>query len=272
MLKLDDAQFSFRSIGELSTTEPYRHMERVMKSYEVIFVTNGILYMEEDGIKYELYPNQIIVLEPDKLHRGYKVYEGGTSFYWMHYTTDSLPIPFKTYLGNEYHEAKQLLKKLLHIAYTPAYSVYARDALALSIYEELKKISILSDSFKPVIKKAIEHVRINIKEKVTVASIAKELGYNPDYLSKAFCNAMGMTLKKYITVSKLKAAKDYLHSSELSVKQIAYELGFENEMLFVKFFSYHEKMSPAAYRNKYFNTYITKGTPNERLHKTSVHK
>ena len=104
MLILDNTKFSFLSVGELSTDKPYIHMKRVMKSFEVIFVTNGTLYMEEDGIQYALTPNQILVLEPDKFHRGYKIHEGGTAFYWFHYRTDNLPIPFKTYTGNEYHE------------------------------------------------------------------------------------------------------------------------------------------------------------------------
>ena len=256
MLTFDNTNFSFLSVGELSTDKPYIHMKRVMKSFEVVFVTNGTLYMEEDGIQYELTPNQILVLEPDKLHRGYKIHEGGTAFYWFHYKTDSLPIPFKTYTGNEYHEAKLLLKKLLHVSNTPSYSVYARDALALSVYEELKKIMKEDAFFKPAIKKITEYVRGNIKSNITVASVAAKLGYNPDYLSKAFCKATGITLKKYIIDARLNAAKDYLHTSNLSVKQIAYELGFDDETLFIKFFTYHEKLSPTAYRNKYFNTYI----------------
>ena len=256
MLTFGNTNFSFLSVGELSTENPYIHMKRVIDSFEVIFVTNGTLYMEEDGIQYELTQNQILVLESGKLHRGYKIHEGGTAFYYFHYRTDNLPIPFKTYTGNEYHEVKLLLKKLLHVSHTPSYSVYARDALALSIYEELKKIIKEEVFFKPVIKKITEYVRGNINSSITVASVAAALGYNPDYLSKAFCKATGTTLKKYIIEARLNAAKDYLHTSDLSVKQISYELGFDDEALFIKFFTYHEKISPTSYRNKYFNTFI----------------
>lgn len=256
MLKLENSTFSYYMSGELDTQEPYIHMKRTMKSYELIFVTKGILYMEENGIQYELSQNQMIILEPDKLHRGYKIHEGGTGFYWFHYNADNLPIPFKTYTGKEYHETKALLKKMFHVSKTPTYSETACDALALCIYEELKQISKEGISFKPVVKKITEHIRVNLDKKLTVASIAQKFGYNPDYLSKAFCNATGITLKQYIVDSKLKVAKDYLHSTELSIKQIAYNLGFNDELVFIKFFTYHEMQSPTAFRNKYFNTHI----------------
>ena len=81
-------------------------------------------------------------------------------------------------------------------------------------------------------------------------------GYKIHEGGTAFCKVTGITLKKYIIDARLNAAKDYLHTSDLSVKQIAYELGFYDETLFIKFFTYHEKISPTAYRNKYFNTFI----------------
>lgn len=257
MLFFDDNNFSFGYAGELVTEEPYIHVRRVLKkSFEIIYVTKGILYMEEDGIKYELTPNQILVLEQGKFQGGYKVHEGGTAFYWMHYHTDNLPIPLKLYTGDEYHEVKSLFKKLLHVYSTHTYGKCAKDALALCIYEELKKISKSEKSFPPIINKITEYVKRNLEKKLTVSSIANKFGYNPDYLSRVFYNATGITLKEHIIDTKLKEAKNYLLTTDLPLKQIAGKLGFEDENLFIKFFSYHEKQAPTACRNSYFNSRI----------------
>ena len=40
------------------------------------------------------------------------------------------------------------------------------------------------------------------------------------------------------------------------MKQIASELGFSNENLFIKFFLYHEKITPTAFRSRYYNTHL----------------
>ena len=49
----------------------------------------------------------------------------------------------------------------------------------------------------------------------------------------------GKNCKKYIASERMKIAKDMLITTNMSVKQIAYELGFSSENLFIKFFIYH---------------------------------
>lgn len=39
----------------------------------------------------------------------------------------------------------------------------------------------------------------------------------------------------------MKLAKDFLLTTDMSVKQISRELGYSEENLFIKFFTYHEK-------------------------------
>jgi YesN/AraC family two-component response regulator len=91
---------------------------------------------------------------------------------------------------------------------------------------------------------------------VTVSEIADHYGYNVDYIGKLFKANFGLSLKKYIALQRLNLAKDLLLTTMLSVKQIAGEIGYEDENAFVKFFVYHEKMSPTVFRNNYFNTHI----------------
>ena len=56
--------------------------------------------------------------------------------------------------------------------------------------------------------------------------------------------------------------KDLLLTTDMSVKQISRELGYSGEYLFIKFFTYHEKISPAAFKAKYCNTHINNKYPN----------
>lgn len=255
MIKLQDKFFKYRIIGEFNSDGQWIHPRRTIDSFELIFVLGGTVFIEEDGHQYELTPNSIFLLEPGKLHGGFKK-TTDVSFYWFHFDTD-IEIPHKLYCGNNYHDMKVMMKKLLHITNSASCQSGEADAMALVILQEFLRICNPEFFEKSVLLgKISEYVRINIKTGVTVSQIADRFGYNPDYIGKLFKRSFGMGLKKYIASERMKIAKDMLITTNMSVKQIAYELGFSSENLFIKFFIYHESLSPAKFKNQYYNTHM----------------
>ena len=248
--------FSYDMIGEFHSSGEWIHPERIIKSYEVILVLEGRVYISEETEKYILQKNQLLLLEPYKKHYGYKRVSEPTAFYWFHFFTD-LEIPFKSYTGTDVYEIKQLMKKLLHITNTPTYSREAADSAGYLIFEELNRLS--EEEIKlnqPLASQITEYIRNNIKKGVTVSDISRHFGYNADYIGKYFKKIYGIGLKDYLTSQRIKAAKDFLLTTDMSVKQISRELGYSEENLFIKFFTYHEKISPTAYKARYCNTHI----------------
>lgn len=216
----------------------------------------GTVYIAEGTQEYILQKNQLLVLEPFREHYGYKTVSEPTAFYWFHFFTD-LEIPLKYYTGTDIYEIKQLLKKLLHISNTPTYSTAAADSAGYLIFEELVRISSEDNSLNQALASQIaEYIRNNIKNGIAVSDIARHFGYNADYIGKYFKKIHGIGLKDYLSTQRIKLAKDLLLTTDMSVKQISRELGYSEENLFIKFFTYHEKISPAAYKTKYCNTHI----------------
>ena len=149
------------------------------------------------------------------------------------------------------------MKKLLHISNTPTYSTAAADSAGYLIFEELVRISSEDNSLNQALASQIaEYIRNNIKNGIAVSDIARHFGYNADYIGKYFKKIHGIGLKDYLSTQRIKLAKDLLLTTDMSVKQISRELGYSEENLFIKFFTYHEKISPAAYKTKYCNTHI----------------
>lgn len=257
MLKFENGNyFSYDMIGEFRSAGEWLHPKRKIENYEAILVLEGNVYIAEEKKEYSLQKNELIILEPHKEHYGYRTVTEPTAFYWFHFFTN-LEIPLKSYSGEDVYEIKRLFKRLLHISNTACYSHNAADAAGYLIFEELKRLS-AGEGFTvagPGVK-ITEYIRNNIKNGVTIAEIARNLGYNADYLGKYFKKAYGVGLKKYLADARIKLAKDLLLTTDMSVKQLAAELGYENENLFVKFFTYHENISPAAFAGKYRNTHI----------------
>ena len=248
--------FTYDMIGEFHSSGEWIHPKRSIKSFEVILVLEGTVYIAEETREYALQKNQLLILDPFKEHYGYKTVSEPTAFYWFHFFTD-LDIPLKSYNGTDIYEIKQLIKKLLHITNTPTYSPAAADSAGYLLFEELIRLSAEDTSSNHALASQItEYIRNNIKRGITVSDIARHFGYNADYIGKYFKKIHGIGLKEYLAVQRIKLAKDFLLTTDMSVKQISSELGYNEENLFIKFFTYHEKISPAAFKAKYCNTHI----------------
>ena len=257
MIKFENGKyFSYDMIGEFHSSGEWIHPKRSIKSFEVILVLEGTVYIAEEKREYILKKNQLLLLEPFKEHYGYKTVSEPTAFYWFHFFTD-LEIPLKSYTGADIYEIKQLLKRLLHITNTPTYSTAAADSAGYLIFEELIRLSAEENSSNQDLAVRIsEYIRNQIKSGVTVSDIARHFGYNADYIGKYFKKIHGVRLKEYLAIQRIKLAKDLLLTTDMSVKQISGELGYNEENLFIKFFTYHEKISPAAFKAQYCNTHI----------------
>jgi len=109
---------------------------------------------------------------------------------------------------------------------------------------------------RALISEILEYVRINIKNNITVGEIADYFSYNPDYIGKIFKKYFDTGIKNFIVNERIKLAKDMLFTTNMTVKQISSELGFSTENNFIKFFTYHEHISPVKFRDRCGNTHI----------------
>lgn len=255
MINFNDKYFSYDMIGEFRSNGSWIHPRRIIKSYEIILVLEGTVYICEENTEYSLKKNDVLLLEPDKIHFGTKASEEKTRFYWFHFYTD-INVNFKFSSGNDVYDIKQMLKMLLHVTNSPSYSQNYADALAYQIVEEF---NLLTNNTLPdhlLVTQINEYIRNNISTPLSVKEISEHFGYNPDYIGKVFCKACKIGLKEYISEQRIKKAKDILLTTNLSVKEISYMLGFSEENLFIKFFTYHENISPSSFRKKYNKTHI----------------
>lgn len=82
----------------------------------------------------------------------------------------------------------------------------------------------------------------------TVNYIAESLHISPNYLSRLLKTLTGQSTKQFIHDKLLDIAKEKLSTSNLSVNEIAYNLGFEHPQSFSKFFKTKTNQSPLDFR------------------------
>lgn len=100
-----------------------------------------------------------------------------------------------------------------------------------------------------IIKNAIASISENLHKKLSLSEIGKETGLSYVQFIRRFKQYAGVTPMEYVTGLRLQKAKQLLAETKLSIKEIAYTCGFENEYYFSNFFKKHTQASPSAFRN-----------------------
>jgi AraC-like DNA-binding protein len=90
-----------------------------------------------------------------------------------------------------------------------------------------------------------------IKGIPTVQFIAEALHISPNYLSRLLKILTGQSTKQFIHDKLIDLAKEKLSTTDLSVNEIAYELGFEHPQSFSKFFKTKTNLSPLEFRQSF---------------------
>jgi AraC family transcriptional activator of pobA len=85
----------------------------------------------------------------------------------------------------------------------------------------------------------------------TVQYVAEALNLSPTYLSGLLKLVTGQTTQQHIHDKLIEKAKEKLSATDLSVSEIAYELGFEHPQSFSKLFKTKTSLSPLEFRHSF---------------------
>ena len=84
-----------------------------------------------------------------------------------------------------------------------------------------------------------------------VHDVANELNVSPNYLSGLLKVLTGQSTQQHIHNKLIEKAKEKLSTTDLSVSEIAYDLGFEHSQSFSKLFKTKTNLSPLEFRRSF---------------------
>lgn len=85
----------------------------------------------------------------------------------------------------------------------------------------------------------------------SVLYFAQALNVSPNYLSRLLRTLTGQSTQQLIHDKLIRIAKEKLSTTQLSVSEIAYELGFEHPQSFTKLFKSKTDLSPLEFRGRF---------------------
>jgi AraC family transcriptional regulator, transcriptional activator of pobA len=85
----------------------------------------------------------------------------------------------------------------------------------------------------------------------TVEYLAGELNMSPRYLSDMLRSLTGQNAQQHIHEKLIEKAKQYLTGTQLSVSEVAYQLGFEHSQSFNKLFKKKTALTPVEFKQSF---------------------
>lgn len=255
MVTVNDFSLTYDYSGIFDTVKPWIHGSFTLPTHELIYVIEGKVKIREGSTEYDIVKGDFIVLSPDVEHVGYEKSTGHTSFFWLHFfsdTTEKISLP-KT--GRAGPDAEKTLREINHLAHVD--TRLAELSLAAFL---IGLSSDFAQSGNKLAHETDEYIRINSDVILTAAAVAAEFGFSTDYLSRVYRREFGINLKAGICRHRLARAENLLRNTNFGIKEVAELCGFDDENGFVKFFGYHSGVTPTAYRNEFYKIHMN-GNP-----------
>ncbi|MEX2414524.1 MAG: response regulator [Paenibacillaceae bacterium] len=128
----------------------------------------------------------------------------------------------------------------------------------ISMLEKMMRSAItMKENVKPdIVHQIKQYIMENSSKDISLEMIADRVNLSPYYISKLFKEQLGLNYIDYLTECRIERAKSLMCDSELSLKEITFEIGYNDPNYFSRVFRRVYGISPTEYRKRIFNNKV----------------
>lgn len=97
--------------------------------------------------------------------------------------------------------------------------------------------------------RCLDTIRMRMSEDLSLDELAAETGLSVYHFARMFKQSVGVPPRVYLTHLRMEKAGELLRSTELSITQIAQEVGYSSGQVLARKFLKHYHRTPTCYRN-----------------------
>ncbi len=253
--------FSTKSIHTITDaninfyTTPFVHPKRKMHEHDFIYLLRGQWSLGQNGKTYDLQEDSLLILLAGNTHYGVTPCQAGTKTMYFHVSceegdlfeeNDSL-LGIDTHINASYNKN---IKKLFTEVINAKLSDEQRKA---NLYFELLLCELSSQKMCmkeiTIAQKIQSIIHGNPERFFSNQELANMINVSVKTAESKFKAAFGKTIHQYILGFKIREATSFFEFFEdISIKEVAYNLGFCDEYHFSKQFRKYTGMSPSKYK------------------------
>ncbi|MEO0327978.1 MAG: AraC family transcriptional regulator [Pseudomonadota bacterium] len=98
------------------------------------------------------------------------------------------------------------------------------------------------------VRRSLQLMQDNFRDAFEMESLAREVGLSRPHFFKLFKKQMGVTPNLYLNTLRSEKAIEYLMTTEKTVSDIGFDLGFSSQASFTRFFASNVGIPPSDYR------------------------
>lgn len=102
-----------------------------------------------------------------------------------------------------------------------------------------------------LVMRAQSHIRANVREELSMHTLAEALHTTPRTLNRRFKEALGCTPRQYVQETRVEGAKRLLETTDLSYDEVVARVGYGDPSSFRRLFERATKVSPSRYRRMF---------------------
>ncbi|MDR1904288.1 MAG: AraC family transcriptional regulator [Treponema sp.] len=239
---------------------------RILPEFQLIYIAEGQGTFSAEDRTYTVVPGSFLLILPGMRHQYKPVYEIGWYEYWVGFKgeffsklmREGILSYDRVFFDMGLHD--YIIAAFSRIfdevrAQQPLYQLNTCAWVFFLIAEMLshERRKEQPNYYQKIVEKAKCLMELNIYRDVNLSGISEQIGISTSRLNEIFKTYTSMTPYQYYIDRKIHKAESLLEQDDTSVKEVAFQLGFEDQYYFSRLFKNKTGVAPSGWKKFVFN-------------------
>lgn len=255
--------FYVHNCGHFYSQSSYFTEREGLDNYLLIYTISGRGYLKYKDVNYNLEPNQAVIFYCNEPQFYKTASQEPWEFKWLHLNGTAIVEYYNIINGDSLNvvfmgEHSKISEKFDTIFQTITDNTLIADIKINSVLTAIiTEITVMRHSslnnkkyyqHKAEIDKVISFIKENYNRKITIEELTTSVFISKYYFLRLFKASIGQSPCEYLINYRINVAKYLLKTSELSVSEICYRVGFADANNFIRYFKKLVGVTPLYYR------------------------
>lgn len=244
----------------------FRERKNGSKQFILIYCIAGQGWVMINGKRYVIEPNSYCIIPAGSSHSYGAVKKNSWSIYWIHFSGQLAQNLYRSYNPSSSFEVVtipfeekriELFNNIINILES-GYSMVNVEYTNITLWQLLKSFiyhkfyeQAPSQLSSDLVDLAIQFMKDHIDHPIKIEDMASHFNCSASRFFSVFKQRTGFSPLHYFNQLKIQKACQYLHFTDMSVKEICFKLGFQDQFYFSRIFKKMMGSSPLGYRKRY---------------------
>lgn len=243
----------------------FRERTTPIDQYVFIYCIEGEGWYRLRDHEYKIASGQYFIIPSGEVHAYGSNDENPWTIYWIHFkgklasefvSQAVAPTELRPSVHSRISNRIDLFEEIFHtleMGYSRENLLYSCSIFyhylgTLRYLQQYRDVALGHKVRTNIIVAAIHFMKENIEKKLTLAEIARHVGYSTSYFSVLFSQRTGYSPLSYFNYLKIQSACQLLDFTDMRINQICYKIGIDDSYYFSRLFHKIMGMSPMKYK------------------------